>query len=643
MTANVYGVTLANLLGWINVMAPPYGAKGDGVTDDTAAIQAAIAASAPGGTVYFPAGTYVISSALTVSGSTRLTGDGVGAAAIQQTSATANGIVGSNISALVISDLLLYGPSSGTGVGVSLTLTGSSPTSYVSLRNVRVRHFGSDGINIADPIVCRFDNVVSDMNGGHGFNLGSSTGGSGGTSLSLTACYALGNAQAGYYLNRLQYTNLAGCAADSNGTGYYLNQCVEVALTGCGTESNQVNTAPYVGDGFVVNGGYGITLASCFVYANPAISYWVTGGATKVLLLGVGDNGPVTGATNSIKVDSGSSATVISPTATSPVSYSSTTQLLNDGAGGVTAYGTVLAKTSNTVAFGALQSGTATHNNWIITSTGVYQVGSGAATVDAQIARTGAGQFTVTNINAAHGAAWLVDGNILVGGTSPLGDNGVGVLALANATTIPSTNPTGGLVLYSDATGTLKYRNPNGVVSVLTGTSPGPGRQNLLGWAFDPAAAINNTAPTAGQETLIRVVADSSGTAGHVTLGLGNTPAGCTNSYFGIRDASGNLLATSADYSTTLNSSTAGKITVPLSSTATIVQGSAYYVAVLIGSATTMPTFSRGASNSVINDGLTSGGYRTMTDGSGLTTLPSSVTLSSAGQSSTAYYASIST
>ncbi len=57
------------------VSVKDFGAKGDGVTDDTAAIQAAITANA-GGVIFFPAGVYKITSTILVSAnSTRLVGD----------------------------------------------------------------------------------------------------------------------------------------------------------------------------------------------------------------------------------------------------------------------------------------------------------------------------------------------------------------------------------------------------------------------------------------------------------------------------------------------------------------------------------------------------------------------------------------
>jgi hypothetical protein len=51
---------------WFDITDPTYGAVGDGTTDDTSAIQAAITAceTAGGGTVFFPRGTYKVNGAL---------------------------------------------------------------------------------------------------------------------------------------------------------------------------------------------------------------------------------------------------------------------------------------------------------------------------------------------------------------------------------------------------------------------------------------------------------------------------------------------------------------------------------------------------------------------------------------------------
>lgn len=70
------GNTLSNHKTWGGILynVKEYDAKGDGSTDDTAAIQKAINASITGGWVYFPPGTYVISGTLTINKSIRFGG-----------------------------------------------------------------------------------------------------------------------------------------------------------------------------------------------------------------------------------------------------------------------------------------------------------------------------------------------------------------------------------------------------------------------------------------------------------------------------------------------------------------------------------------------------------------------------------------
>ena len=61
----------------INAKDAPYNAKGDGVTDDTTAIQNAINACSVGNAVYLPAGTYKITNTLTISKGIALRGEGM--------------------------------------------------------------------------------------------------------------------------------------------------------------------------------------------------------------------------------------------------------------------------------------------------------------------------------------------------------------------------------------------------------------------------------------------------------------------------------------------------------------------------------------------------------------------------------------
>jgi len=63
------------------------------------------------------------------------------------------------------------------------------------------------------------------------------------------------------------------------------------------------------------------------------------------------------------------------------------------------------------------------------------------------------------------GGSLAVSGNAGVGTSTQFG-SGAGVLGMANATTVPTTNPTGGGVIYVQS-GALKYRGSSGTVTTI--------------------------------------------------------------------------------------------------------------------------------------------------------------------------------
>lgn len=119
------GATQRTINAWlkeIHLSVKDFGASGDGVRDDTLAIQATAnrCIALGGGVVYFPPGIYIISSAITVNSTTSVSFLGAGyVSAITQTSASANAFTISGSFGFQIAQMSINATSS-TGTGISV-------------------------------------------------------------------------------------------------------------------------------------------------------------------------------------------------------------------------------------------------------------------------------------------------------------------------------------------------------------------------------------------------------------------------------------------------------------------------------------------------------------------------------------------
>jgi hypothetical protein len=406
-----------------------YGAKGDGVTNDSAAIQAAITAAGTNGVVYLPSGTYIIGSPLSVPSGTGLQILGAGWSTVLQ---LANGVndylfkFSGTDTRMTFSDLVINGNCTNQTAGGGIYAIGAIQCTFWRVHFTACRDWGlylgpqTGNINGHNnrAIGCLFDNATTSPGNGGGIYFTSNDenvilacdfeflGGSGtnpygiydlaGTQF-ITACNFVGGAN-GFIGIRVQNTsntritgsNFDGTAGDS----------IFLAATNCNVVGNTIFSPGVVGVAGTASG----------IHLEYGTSYNVIVGNTIA-------SAPTNGVTRSLireELTGGSGPNLIGPN-------------------------TLITK--GTLSVGAMDLngvGTMSRGN----------LGGGAA--GDQINAFG-GSFSV---------------NLLVGAAAALGDNGAGEIQIANATTVPTTNPTGGGVLYVQG-GSLKYRGSSGTVTTI--------------------------------------------------------------------------------------------------------------------------------------------------------------------------------
>jgi hypothetical protein len=199
------------------VSVKDFGAVGDGVNDDTAAIQAAFNNSVR--KIYLPAGTYKITSTLTVQYGAIIFGDGCN-----------NEIQGHSISSIV---------SHGNFNALSVNATGFF--GFITIKNLRIAKSAAPKTNSGLKITNFAPHVVLESVLIEGYDIGFDlyTG-----IAQVNSCNARFN-NVGFLLNGTS-TTYQNCYANRNTTGFKIANSVYSALISCAADSNTGNAYEFV-------------------------------------------------------------------------------------------------------------------------------------------------------------------------------------------------------------------------------------------------------------------------------------------------------------------------------------------------------------------------------------------------------------
>jgi hypothetical protein len=283
-----------------NVRSAEFGAEGDGVTNDRAAIMSAAAAAfaAGSGGIFLPLGTYSIGSTIDLTNYPGISifGEGAGQAldleqgTIIRPTGDFPAIRLGNTSGITVNhnpvhhyvhDLQIYGTSTGTsqhGIVIAATEAVSYQAAFNVIDRVLIWNCGGDGIQLTDN---SWTNTIRNCqiynNDGNGITALDESN----TNL-VIACQINNNGGDGIYLEGETGRGIYGfdlVSVESNAnTGFGINvsneYCYGVNIMGCYVENNQSGQLNNAGNSTTVSGGRWMQQAASVVEATTDIITW---------------------------------------------------------------------------------------------------------------------------------------------------------------------------------------------------------------------------------------------------------------------------------------------------------------------------------------------------------------------------------
>ncbi|MEU7978255.1 glycosyl hydrolase family 28-related protein [Micromonospora sp. NPDC049081] len=614
-----------------------WGATGDDVTDDAPAFQAAINAAVQGDVVIVPPGRYRLASPLTLTLGVTLQGAGwaphfaprtnmigsflrpatggafVGTALIQVNPAPVNDSYldsayggGPRVEGLAISGRNATNSVGGAITGISV----ANGVKDVGIRDTTIWQMSGGGVDMDRAAGIKMRNVVVSHCGGNGVRLWDSTGGtSGAVDADLVEVYVQGSGADGIILNNPNAVMLTNCRSEWNtGYGYVVSGiCYNLAIVACDTDRSGK-------DGFLLahTSGSPVLLTNCLAKRDGRGDNVTPGGWAGYRVAPASGTSPgaiLNGCYADVARDDGSSGLrspeygLYTGTGANRVSlagghYMGTTAAIQDTA-------LVVARAPGT------NLGTVNVSTGVITmstSDRAVIVGNQGAAREVLFSTRGGGIRWATRATGTSESGSNVGSDFAVVRHSDAGAELDSPLTISRAT--GDTVLGASLDVVAQALGIWTPRNAG-----------------LVAWTFDPANVSTGKSTVNGTLYMVAVLVPRAATVTKILWGNNTAGVSATagQNWVGLIGPTGTMLASAgvdADVSTT------GLRTTTISSTA--VTPGRYWVAMLFN-ASTPPQVYRGSdlNATLANAGQAGSSTRWATNGTGLTTLPGSVTTAS--------------